>query len=397
MMNNLDFDNLIYFDNAATTKPAKEVIDLMYEVGDKYYANNESAHKFGAYLDNMLNEANEYLAKILSCEKDEIIWTSGATEGNNFCILQTVDKKKKQGKHIITTTMEHPSVANVMNKLKDNDYDVDYVRVDNKGQVDIVDLQNKIRPDTILVSIMFVNNEIGAKQDLIRVGKVIKEKNNNTVFHVDAVQAFGKYELKPKKMNIDLMTTSAHKIHGPKGVGFVYKNKNLVLEPFILGGGQQRNIRSGTLNTQGILAYKKAIELAYGNLNDNTKYLLNLRDTFIDKLNILNDDIKDIYLNTEKTDNFVANIVSVNFKNVRAEVLLHALEEYNICVSAGSACSSKDIKLSNTLKAIDLPKELQGSTIRFSFSRYNTMDQIDECIDVLKEIVPKLRKIVPKS
>lgn len=391
-MNNIDFDNIIYFDNASTTKIAKEVLDLMSEVGDKYYANNESAHKFGAYLDNMLNDTNEYLAQILSCEKDEIIWTSGATEGNNFCIIKAVDKKKKQGKHIITTEMEHPSVSNVMNKLKDDGYEVEYVKIDNKGQVDIDDLQKKIRQDTILVSIMFVNNEIGAKQDLSKIGRVIKEKNKNTIFHVDCVQGFGKYEIKPKKMNIDLMTTSAHKIHGPKGVGFVYKNKSLILEPYLLGGGQQRNMRSGTINTQGIFAFKKAIELAYDNLFENTKHLLSLRDYFIDKLIELNNDLKDIYLITEKTDNFAMNIVSVNFKNVRAEVLLHALEEYNIYVSAGSACNSKDIKLSNTLKAINLPKDLQGSTIRFSFSRYNTIDEIDKCIYALKEIVPKLRK-----
>ena len=391
-MNKIDFDNLIYFDNAATTKPAKEVLNTMLEVGDKFYANNESAHNFGVFVDNMLNDATEYVAKILSCDKDEIIWTSGATEGNNFSILQSVEKKKRQGNHIITTPMEHPSVQNVMNKLIKLGYEVDYVKVDNKAQVDINDLQNKIRQDTILVSIMFVNNEIGAKQDLAKIGKAIKEKNNNIIFHVDAVQGFGKYEIKPKKMNIDLLTTSAHKIHGPKGVGFVYKNKNLLLEPFILGGGQQKNMRSGTVNTQGILAYKKAIELAYENLTENTNHLLDLRNSFIDRINQLNDDIKDIYLNTEKSDDFAMNIVSVNFKNVRAEVLLHSLEEYNICVSAGSACSSKDIKLSNTLKAIDIPKDLQGSTIRFSFSRYNTKEQIDKCIELLKDIVPKLRK-----
>ena len=392
MINNIDFDNLIYFDNAATTKPAKEVLDVMNETAELYYANNESAHKFGVYVDNMLNDATEYVAKVLSCEKDEIIWTSGATEGNIFSILQTVEKKKRQGNHIITTMMEHPSVQNVMTKLKNNGYDVEYVKVDNKGQIDIDDLSTKIKPETILVSIMFVNNEIGAKQDIYKIGKLIKEKNKNTVFHVDCVQAFGKYEIKPKKMNVDLLTTSAHKIHGPKGVGFVYKNKNLMLEPFILGGGQQNNMRSGTVNTQGIFGYKKAIELAYDDLYKNTKYLFDLRDSFIDKLNVLNADIKDIYSNTDKSDNFSQNIVSVNFKNVRAEVLLHALEEYNIYVSAGSACSSKDIKLSNTLKAIDLPMDLQGTTIRFSFSRYNNVEQLDKCIVALKEIVPKLRK-----
>ena len=392
MINNIDFDNLIYFDNAATTKPAKEVLDVMNESAELYYANNESAHKFGVYVDNMLNDATEYVAKVLSCEKDEIIWTSGATEGNNFSILQTVEKKKRQGNHIITTMMEHPSVQNVMTKLKNNGYDVEYVKVDNKGQIDIDDLSTKIKPETILVSIMFVNNEIGAKQDIYKIGKLIKEKNKNTVFHVDCVQAFGKYEIKPKKMNVDLLTTSAHKIHGPKGVGFVYKNKNLMLEPFILGGGQQNNMRSGTVNTQGIFGYKKAIELAYDNLDKNTKYLFDLRDSFIDRLNVLNVDIRDIYFNTDKSDNFSQNIVSVNFKNVRAEVLLHALEEYNIYVSAGSACSSKDIKLSNTLKAIDLPMDLQGTTIRFSFSRYNNVEQLDKCIVALKEIVPKLRK-----
>ena len=392
MINNIDFDNLIYFDNAATTKPAKEVLDVMNETAELYYANNESAHKFGVYVDNMLNDATKYVAKVLSCEKDEIIWTSGATEGNNFSILQTVEKKKRQGNHIITTMMEHPSVQNVMTKLKNNGYDVEYVKVDNKGQIDIDDLSTKIKPETILVSIMFVNNEMGAKQDIYKIGKLIKGKNKNTVFHVDCVQAFGKYEIKPKKMNVDLLTTSAHKIHGPKGVGFVYKNRNLMLEPFILGGGQQNNLRSGTVNTQGIFGYKKAIELAYDNLDKNTKYLFDLRDSFIDKLNVLNADIKDIYFNTDKSDNFSQNIVSVNFKNVRAEVLLHALEEYNIYVSAGSACSSKDIKLSNTLKAIDLPMDLQGTTIRFSFSRYNNVEQLDKCIVALKEIVPKLRK-----
>ena len=392
MINNIDFDNLIYFDNAATTKPAKEVLDVMNETAELYYANNESAHKFGVYVDNMLNDATKYVAKVLSCEKDEIIWTSGATEGNNFSILQTVEKKKRQGNHIITTMMEHPSVQNVMTKLKNNGYDVEYVKVDNKGQIDIDDLSTKIKPETILVSIMFVNNEMGAKQDIYKIGKLIKGKNKNTVFHVDCVQAFGKYEIKPKKMNVDLLTTSAHKIHGPKGVGFVYKNRNLMLEPFILGGGQQNNLRSGTVNTQGIFGYKKAIELAYDDLYKNTKYLFDLRDSFIDKLNVLNADIKDIYSNTDKSDNFSQNIVSVNFKNVRAEVLLHALEEYNIYVSAGSACSSKDIKLSNTLKAIDLPMDLQGTTIRFSFSRYNNVEQLDKCIVALKEIVPKLRK-----
>lgn len=392
MINSIDFDNLIYFDNAATTKPAKEVLDVMNESAKFFYANNESAHKFGVYVDNMLNDATEYVSKVLSCEKDEIIWTSGATEGNNFSILQTVEKKKRQGNHIITTMMEHPSVQNVMTKLKNNGYDVEYVKVDNKGQIDIDDLSTKIKPETILVSIMFVNNEIGAKQDIYKIGKLIKEKNKNTVFHVDCVQAFGKYEIKPKKMNVDLLTTSAHKIHGPKGVGFVYKNRNLMLEPFILGGGQQNNMRSGTVNTQGIFGYKKAIELAYDDLYKNTKYLFDLRDSFIDKLNVLNADIKDIYSNTDKSDNFSQNIVSVNFKNVRAEVLLHALEEYNIYVSAGSACSSKDIKLSNTLKAIDLPMDLQGTTIRFSFSRYNNVEQLDKCIVALKEIVPKLRK-----
>ena len=392
MINSIDFDNLIYFHNAATTKPAKEVLDVMNESAKFFYANNESAHKFGVYVDNMLNDATKYVAKVLSCEKDEIIWTSGATEGNNFSILQTVEKKKRQGNHIITTMMEHPSVQNVMTKLKNNGYDVEYVKVDNKGQIDIDDLSTKIKPETILVSIMFVNNEMGAKQDIYKIGKLIKGKNKNTVFHVDCVQAFGKYEIKPKKMNVDLLTTSAHKIHGPKGVGFVYKNRNLMLEPFILGGGQQNNLRSGTVNTQGIFGYKKAIELAYDDLYKNTKYLFDLRDSFIDKLNVLNADIKDIYSNTDKSDNFSQNIVSVNFKNVRAEVLLHALEEYNIYVSAGSACSSKDIKLSNTLKAIDLPMDLQGTTIRFSFSRYNNVEQLDKCIVALKEIVPKLRK-----
>ena len=391
-MNRIDFDNLIYFDNAATTKPAKEVLDVMNEAGEKFYANNESAHKFGVLVDNILNDANEYVAKLLSCDKDEIIWTSGATEGNNFSILQSVEKKKRQGNHIITTQMEHPSVANVMTKLKNSGYDVEYVKVDNKGQVDIDDLSHKIKKVTILVSIMFVNNEIGAKQDLYKIGKLIKEKNNNTIFHVDCVQGFGKYEIKPKSMNIDLLTTSAHKIHGPKGVGFVYKNKNLVLDPFILGGGQQRNMRSGTVNTQSIFGFKKAIELMYEQFDNNVQYLTSLRDYFIDELNILNDDIKDIYLNTNKTDDFSLNIVSANFKGIRSEVLLHALEEYNIYVSAGSACSSKDIKLSNTLKAIDLPKDLQGSTLRFSFSRYNTKEQIDKCMAVLKEVVPKLRK-----
>ena len=392
MNNNTDFENIIYFDNAATTKPHKEVISLMCEIADKYYANNESAHKFGAYVDKLLDSANEYVSKVLSCDKDEIIWTSGATEGNNFCIFNTVEKMKHQGNHILTTEMEHPSVRNVLNKCKQKGFDVEFVKVDSSGQVDLDDLSNKIKNETILISIMFVNNEIGAKQDLYKIGHLIKEKNEKTIFHTDCVQGFGKYDIKPRQCLIDLLTTSSHKIHGPKGVGFVYKNKKLNLEPFIYGGGQQKNMRSGTLNTQGILGYKKAIEMCYENIDKNYKYLIDLRDYFIDKMVLLNNDIKDIYLNTKKDDNFSCNIVSVNFKKVRAEVLLHSLEEYDIFVSSGSACSSKDIKLSNTLKAINLDKDLYNTTIRFSFSIYNTKQQVDKCINCLKEIIPKLRK-----
>lgn len=382
---------MIYFDNAATTRPSDSVIKAMDDINNNFYANPSAMHRFGFNAEQKVKESSEYIAKALNADPKEIYWTSGGSESNNLSIKGFVKAYGKVSKHIITTKIEHASVSKVFLDLEKDGCEVTFLNVDRDGKIDIDELVGAIREDTILVSIMLVNNEIGSVADIYTVGKAIKKKNNKTAFHVDAVQGFGKIKIDVKKANIDFLSISSHKFHGPKGVGILYKNKDLRLIPFILGGGQQDNLRSGTLNVPGIYGTYIAAKDIYSDFEAYHTYIKSLRDYMIDRIDELINQGFEITKNTQKSDIFAPHVVSISVKGVRSEVLLHAFEEKKIYVSAGSACSSHDKKISSTLKSIGLTDEYIESTIRISFSKYNTKEEIDIFIEVLKEIIKKYK------
>ena len=382
----------IYFDNAATTKVDPVCIEVMNKMHTINYANPSAKHRAGFLVENEINEATKKVANILSCDPSEIIWTSGGTESNNFAIRSIVDSMKRMGNHLITSNIEHASVKNVFKYLESEGFEVTYINVDKYGKFDIKQIENSLNVHTIMVSLMQVNNEIGTVENIEEISKIIKNFNDKIVFHVDAVQSFGKVKLIPKSMGIDSFSVSGHKLHGPKGVGFLYLDKNVKINPLILGGGQQRNMRSGTLNTPGIIGLTKAIEKVFEANDEYINYLISLRDYFIDKMIELDNKISGIHFITQKTDDFAPHIVAFAAKSVRAEVLLHALEDKNIYVSSGSACSSKNKKISDTLTAIELDKDLQDNAIRVSFSKYNDKTEIDKFIYTMVELIPMLRR-----
>lgn len=397
-----------YLDNAATTRVDESVVKIMDKVMMQDYGNPSSMHQKGLDAENYVKNSRQIIADSLKVTPKEIIFTSGGTESNNTAIIGTAIANKRQGKHIITTVMEHASVYNPMFFLEENGYEVSYIGVDELGHVNIDELKATIRDDTILVSIMMVNNEIGAIQDIEEIGSVIKEVNPKALFHVDAIQAYGKYKIYPKKLKIDLLSVSGHKIHGPKGSGFLYVKDKVKIKPIIYGGGQERNMRSGTENVPAIAGLGQAISVFYDNHNDKIANLYELKTHFIEELLKLNNDASDIVtvngVNLKEVQsssdimqavvNTAPHIVSVSFKNIRAEVLLHALEEKGVYVSSGSACSSNHPAISGTLKAIGVKRELLDSTLRFSFSIYTTVEEIDYCIDVLKELLPIYSKYI---
>ena len=382
---------IIYFDNSATTIVDKEVLKSMDDFNENYYANPSALHRFGYLVEEEVKKCSNEIAKIINCDSSEIIWTSGGSESNNLAIKGYIEAHKKTGNRIITTSIEHPSVYNVFKKYEKDGFDVVYLGVDNTGHIDIEQLKQAINDKTIFVSVMYVNNEIGSVQNITEIGNAIKSINSKCAFHVDFVQGFSKYKIDVKKSKIDFLSVSSHKFNGPKGVGILYKNRDCRIDPMILGGGQQQGFRSGTLNTTGIIGTTVASKNAYENLEDSAKMLKELRDYTIDELSKINDKYGIIYFNTNKDDNFAPHIVSVSFKGIRAEVMLHALEEKNIYVSAGSACSSHDKTTSSTLRSIGLNKDIAESTVRLSFGKYNKKEEVDYFIKSVDEIIPKLR------
>lgn len=376
----------IYLDNAATTKVFPEVLLAVNEAMEVSYGNPSAKHTKGLEAENIVKEARQTIAGTLKAKEKEIVFTSGGTESNNFAILGTAMANKRRGKHIITTRIEHASVYEPMFFLENEGFEVTYLEVDEKGIVDLKQLEDSIREDTILVSCMLVNNEIGAVEPVEEIGKIIKKKNPGTVFHVDAIQGYGKIQVIPKNAGIDLMSMSGHKIHGPKGIGFLYIKEKTKIQPIILGGGQQKGMRSGTENVPGIAGLLKACEIMAGHLQENAEKTGEVREYFRNRITEI----------TEIKDNSgsAPHVASISFKNVRSEVLLHALEERGIYVSSGSACSSNRPHISGTLSAIGLSPEYMDGTLRFSFSLYNTKEEADQVIEALKELVPMLRKFV---
>lgn len=379
-----------YFDNSATTRVTDSVKDIVVKTMTEDYGNPSSMHMVGVEAEKYIKTAKENIAKILKVDEKEIYFTSGGTEGNNLAIVGVVEANKRSGNKIITTEIEHASVASPMKYLEKEGYNVVYLPVDRYGVVDMEFLKKEMSEDTILVSVMHVNNEVGAIEPVGEIGKYIKNINPKVVYHVDAIQAFGKMEIRPKKENIDILTVSGHKIHGPKGSGFIYIKKNTKINPIISGGGQQDGIRSGTENVPGIAGIGQAAKDCYDNLEQNVQRMTELKDYLIDRLS----EIEGVTINSRKGSEGAPHIVSASFRGVRSEVLLHALEDKGIYVSAGSACSSNRPSISRTLKAMDIDKDLLGSTIRFSFSEFNSKEEIDYCMEQLNQLLPVLRKYV---
>ncbi len=379
-----------YFDNSATTKVTESVKDIVVKAMTEDYGNPSSMHMVGVEAEKYIKTAKENIAKILKVDQREIYFNSGGTEGNNQAIIGVAEANKRSGNKIITTEIEHASVASPMKYLEKEGYQVVYLPVDHLGVVDMETLKKEMSADTILVSVMYVNNEVGAMQPVGEIGKYIKTVNPKVVFHVDAIQAFGKMEIRPKREKIDILTVSGHKIHGPKGSGFIYIQKNTKIHPIISGGGQQDGMRSGTENVPGIAGIGQAAKECYDHLEENVKIMTELKDYLIDRLS----QIEGVTVNSRKGNQGAPHIVSASFKGVRSEVLLHALEEKGIYVSAGSACSSNRPSVSRTLKAMQIDKDLLESTVRFSFSKLNTKEQIDYCMEQLQELLPVLRKYV---
>ena len=378
----------VYFDNSSTTKPLNEVIDEMSFGMKEFYGNPSSLHNLGLKSERKLKECRGTLAKTINASENEIHFTSGGSEGNNLVLKGLL----KSGTHLITTPFEHASILNTIKRLEENNIKITFLEMDENGKIDINHLKKSITKETVLVSVMHVNNEIGVIQDLERIGEIIKENSTRAKFHVDAVQSYGKLPIDVKKMNIDFLTVSAHKFHGPKGVGFIYIKNTNSLSPLIEGGSQEFGVRAGTQNIPGIMGMALASKIANNKMKENYEKVLQIKKKFIDKLK----DIDNIKINSLLNEDFSPYILNVSFRGVRGEVLLHYLEESEIYVSTGSACSSKErekIGGSYVLKTLGLSRDEISGGIRFSFSDDNDEAEVDYVIDILEKGLKFLRRI----
>ena len=377
-----------YFDNSATTKVLDSVKDIVVKTMTEDYGNPAAKHRKGMEAEQYIRDARKIIADTMKVQEKEILFTSGGSESNNMALIGAAWASQRAGKHIISTSIEHPSVYNPLGVLEELGFEVTILPVDHDGHISLKELEEAIRPDTILVSTMYVNNEVGAVEPVEEISKIIKAKNPSTLYHVDAIQAYGKYVIRPKKQGIDLLSVSSHKIHGPKGVGFLYIRNGVKIKPLIYGGGQQAGMRSGTENVPGVAGFGAAAKEMYTNHAEKVQKLIELKDYMTDRLG----EIEGTVINSKKGEASAPQIVSVSFEGVRSEVLLHALEDKGVYVSSGSACSSNHPGISGTLKGIGVAQKLLDSTIRMSFGMFNTKEEVDYTIDVLKELVPVLRR-----
>lgn len=375
-----------YLDNSATTACNPKAAELMVRLLSEDFGNPSSLHTKGMIAEQYLTEAKKKIAKVLKVQEKEIFFTSGGTESNNMALIGSAMANMRAGKHIITTAIEHASITSPLAFLEEQGFEITYLKVDSCGIISLEELEKAVREDTILVSVMHVNNEIGAVEPIEQIGKIVKQKNPNCIFHVDAIQSFGKFIIHPKKCNIDLLSVSGHKIHGPKGSGILYIKDKTKIKPLILGGGQQKGMRSGTENVPAYAGLGVAVEEIYTDFEEKIKRLYELREYFIEE--VLK--IDGVSVNGKHNEEAAPHIISVSVKNVRAEVLLHSLEEKGVYVSSGSACSSNKPHLSGTLKNIGLPKDLLDSTVRFSMCVNTTKEELDYALLVMKELVPRL-------
>ena len=382
----------VYLDNSATTRCFDEVAALMTRIMCEDYGNPSSLHRKGVEAEKYIRYAKEVIAKNLKVNEKEIFFTSGGTESDNLALRGCAYANCRSGRHLITTQIEHPAILQTMKHLEEEGFKVTYLPVDSKGCIRLEDLERAITGETILVSIMHTNNEVGSLQPIEEAGALIKRMNPRILFHVDAVQGYGKFRIYPKKMKIDLLSVSGHKIHGPKGIGFLYIDEKVKIKPILFGGGQQGGTRSGTENVPGVAGLAKAVEMIYQNLDEEVERLYELKRIFVEGVR----KIDDVIVNGHPDETGAPHVVSVSIRGVRSEVLLHALEDKGIYVSAGSACSAHKPQPSATLQAMGVDQELLGSTIRFSFSVFTTMEEVGYTLQAMYDIIPMLRKYTRK-
>lgn len=379
----------VYLDHAATTWCCESVKEIVVKTMVEDYGNPSSMHKKGVEAEGYVKRAKEIIARQLKAKEKEIYFTSGGTESNNLAILGTAMANKRNGKRIVTTAIEHAAVQEPVKHLEELGFETVILPVDSQGVVSMDALEEALNPETILVSVMYVNNETGSVQPVEQIAGILREKAPGALFHVDAIQAFGKYKIYPKRLGIDLLSVSGHKLHAPKGVGFLYKNDHVKVKPILFGGGQQDGLRSGTLNVPGIVGLAVAAEESYTDFDEKQKRLYNLKELFVTGIQ----KIEGTKINGYPGRESAPHIVSVSFDGVRSEVLLHALEEQEVYVSAGSACSSHKASISPTFKALGLEKKSLDATLRFSFSTFTTEQEICSALEALRETLPVLRKV----
>ena len=380
---------MIYFDNAATTRALDEVADKVKYMLLENFGNPSSQNMAGVNAENEVIKARKIIAASINAEPDEIYFTSGGTESDNWAIFGTAKGYIRSGKHMITTAIEHPAVLQPMRELEKNGWDITILGVDEKGYINIDELKAAIREDTVLVSTILINNETGTIQNAEEISKAIKSVNPHTLYHVDAVQAYGKYPINVKKMGIDMISVSGHKVHGPKGVGFFYMKKGLKVKPIIFGGGHERGMRSGTENTPSIVGLAEAVKIDMAEMDTAVEHVKLVKKTLAE--GILNS-IPMTYINGPSIEEGSPYVLNIGFEGLRSEVLLHSLEEKEIYVSAGSACNSKKKGASTVLSALGIDEKRIEGAIRFSFCRYNTVEEAEQCIEILKEKAAFLRK-----
>lgn len=379
----------VYLDNSATTKCYDSVKDIVQKVMCEDYGNPSSMHKKGVDAEKYIKETKETLARLLKVQEKEIYFTSGGTESDNLALIGTARANHRAGKHLITSSIEHPAILNTMQYLEQEEgFRVTYLPVDSEGKIRLDALKDALCEDTILVSVMYVNNEVGSVQPIEEAVKLVKDYNKNILFHVDAVQGFGKYKIYPKKLGVDLLSLSGHKIHGPKGIGALYVNEKVKIKPIIFGGEQQKNIRSGTENVLGIAGLGMAAKEIYTDLDKKVAHMRGLKQRFIDGIM----QIEDTTIHGRYDDTSAPHIISVGIAGIRSEVLLHTLEEKEIYVSSGSACASNHPSISGVLKGIGAKREFLDATIRFSLSEFTTEEEIDYTLETLYNCIPMLRR-----
>jgi cysteine desulfurase len=378
---------MIYFDNSATTKPYPEVLDTFVKVAGQFFGNPSSVHHLGLQSEKLLSQAREQIASLLRVDPEEVIFTSGGTEGNNFVLKGVAHLYKNRGNHIITTSIEHPSVQNVCKQLEAEGFHITYLPVDENGQIRLSELKRALTDETILVSIMHVNNEVGAIQPIKEIGQLLSTYPK-VFFHVDHVQGVGKVPLDFHESNVDFATISSHKFHGLKGTGAIYKRKGIKLKPLLAGGGQEKDFRSGTENVAGIVAMAKALRLTMSDFERKQNTLFEIRDYLMNELSKING----VLINTP---NIAApHIVNFSVEGYKAEVLVHEIEKEQLYVSTTSACSSKTDEPSQTILAMGLGESRASSSIRLSLSYANTMDEAKEAVQIIKQAIENLKPVM---